>query len=85
MPRWASRLTLIVTDVRVQRLQDITVEDALAEGVQKTDEYLDMPRMAFRALWDSLHGPGAWNDNPWVCALTFDVHRRNIDQMEVAQ
>lgn len=41
--------------------------------------------MAFRALWDSLHGPGAWNDNPWVCALTFDVHRRNIDQMEVAQ
>lgn len=82
MPRWASRLTLIVTDVRVQRLQDITVDDALAEGVQETGVYLDMPRMAFRALWDSLHKTYAWDYNPWVCALTFDVRRCNIDRME---
>ena len=88
MPRWASRLTLVVTDVRVQRLQDISEADARAEGVSGSaggtwgcegliEDYSD--------LWNSIYGPDAWDANPWVAALTFDVHRCNIDQMyEVA-
>jgi hypothetical protein len=88
MPRWASRLTLIVTDVRVQRLQDISEADAVAEGVTPINETNELrwehysPHgVSFRDLWSSLHGPDAWAANPWVVALTFDVHRCNIDQM----
>jgi hypothetical protein len=87
MPRWASRLTLIVTDVRVQRLQDISEADAVAEGVDAVTMD-DVPRQAamsrrsdFAALWNSLHGPDAWAANPWVAALAFTAHRCNIDQM----
>lgn len=89
MPRWASRLTLIVTDVRVQRLQDISPEDVEAEGIRipgrHRGELHDPNRWKhdhFAPLWDSLNGkrPGcAWADNPWVCAVTFDAYRKNID------
>lgn len=96
MPRWASRLTLIVTDVRVQRLQEISAEDSLAEGVQcGTCEAMNQSAChgrgcfasidAFRSLWNSLHGPDAWAANPWVAALTFRVIRDNIDSPEAAQ
>ncbi|MDT8329057.1 MAG: hypothetical protein RQ750_17075 [Roseovarius sp.] len=91
MPRWASRLTLIVTDVRVQRLQDISGADAVAEGgpsshpsidrVSREFGAKDFPRSWFEQTWNSIHGPCAWDDNPWVVALSFDVHRCNIDQM----
>lgn len=91
MPRWASRLTLIVTDVRVQRLQDISEGDVYAEGAmhRPTDPRLgsdvsarDNARRAFRTLWNSVYGHFAWGFNPWVSAATFTVHRCNIDQME---
>jgi len=90
MPRWASRLTLTVTDVRVQRLQDISAADSIAEGVE-CETCAAMAQSAchgkgcfssladFRALWNSLHGPDAWDANPWVVALTFTVEQRNID------
>ena len=88
MPRWASRLTLLVTDVRVQRLQEISEADAVAEGVDAVSMD-DVPRQAalsrrsdFAALWNSLHGPDAWDANPWCAAISFTVHRCNIDQME---
>jgi hypothetical protein len=87
MPRWASRLTLTVTDVRVQRVQEISGEDAIAEGACEaamlplTDDDAEEARQAFRTLWNSIHDPDAWDQNPWVYALTFDVHRGNIDQM----
>ena len=61
MPRWASRITLEVTGVRVERLQDINEEDALAEGVEH----------AFRSLWESINGPGSWDANPWVWVVEF--------------
>lgn len=82
MPRWASRLTLTVSDVRVQRLQDISEADAQAEGCPART-YEDLagqdPRGWFRDLWDSIHGAGAWDANPWVVAVSFAVERRNID------
>lgn len=92
MPRWASRLTLTVTDVRVQRVQDISEADARAEGMREGYEGWCLDRhgrfwgpTAKRSLaiyWDHLHGTDSWDANPWVCALTFTVHRCNIDQME---
>ncbi len=97
MPRWASRLTLIVTDVRVERLQDISEKDARAEGVDvasadpKWPGYRDYGNDAvmnpaakgsYRTLWDSINGAGAWAVNPWVAAYTFLVIKQNIDQIE---
>jgi len=85
MPRWASRLTLTVTDVRVQRVQEITPADAIAEGIrpsansQTIDCDTPNPIDGFRALWNSIHGIDAWGANPWVAAITFDVLRHNID------
>jgi hypothetical protein len=89
MPRWASRLTLTVRDVRVQRLFEISHTDAMAEGLEwvaptwgisgVADSWQDDPRMAYRALWDAINGKGAADANPWVVAVTFTVERRNID------
>ncbi len=82
MPRWASRLTLTVTDVRVQRLQDISRGDAMGEGCPFPNMAEGpSPRDWFADLWNSLHGPDAWAANPWVAACTFTVHRCNIDQI----
>ena len=108
MPRWASRLTLIVTNVRFERLQDISDADALAEGIvaktvivgsecyggpphEITDiryfydgcdsEGFETAIDAYAALWDHLHGAGSWDENPELVALTFEVHRCNIDRM----
>jgi len=77
MPRWASRITLEVTEVRVQRLQEISGNDAEAEGISfdgnASPESYD-PRDQFQNLWDSINGkrPGcAWKDNPWIWAVSF--------------
>lgn len=82
MPRWASRLTLAVTGVRVERLNDISRSDAIAEGCDGTpghDTVCD-----FSELWESLHGTGSWDANPWVVAITFTVHLINIDNIRDA-
>ena len=91
MPRWASRLTLTATDVRVQRLQEISELDAVAEGVihdsfsgwRGHEGTIGYPTAiwAYHHLWNSLHGPGAWDANPWVVAVTFTVQRGNIDKI----
>lgn len=80
MPRWASRLTLTVTDVLVRRVQEISAADAWSEGCPVTVD-ADHPRYAlqwFRDLWNSLHGPDAWDANPWVCVIHFRTEQKNI-------
>jgi hypothetical protein len=76
MPRWASRITLEITNVRVQRLQEISEEDALAEGVDRPKSsdprsVAELTLWRFRELWESIHGPDSWDANPWVWAITF--------------
>lgn len=77
MPRWASRITLEITGVRVERLQDISEEDALAEGVHRFDWQDDngecpaTTREAFARLWASINGPDSWTANPWVWVVEF--------------
>ena len=82
MPRWASRLTLTVSEVRVQRLQDITDDDAKAEGVKPQHGAGEPHVAAYADLWAELHGSTSWSGNPFVAALTFTVERRNIDAAE---
>jgi hypothetical protein len=90
MPRWASRMTLGVTEVRVQRLQDISEDDARDEGCdaamaltmrRENGGFPGNSRETFKDLWNSLHGADAWDANPWVAAYSFTVQRGNIDQI----
>lgn len=72
MPRWTSRLTLEVTEVRVQRLHEISENDARSEGVDEIKAKVPTARDAYRLLWDDINGKRApWESNPWVWAITF--------------
>ena len=80
MPRWASRITLEITNVRVERLQEISEEDCLAEGMRPFDPtskldqvFSDLtPQDKFSALWDSINGKRApWESNPWCWVTEF--------------
>lgn len=84
MPRWASRITLEITGCRVERLQDISAQDAIAEGIEEfgsgfrdysaeddDHDWLDDPRDSFKSLWESINGPGSWSLNPWVWVVEF--------------
>lgn len=78
MPRWASRITLEIVSVRVERLQDISESDALAEG----GDYRKLPsngldpakaRTWYRGMWETINGPGSWSANPWVWVIEFKL------------
>lgn len=73
MPRWASRITLEVTGVRVERLREISDEDSLSEGLYPTSTglYPGSPRAAYRKLSEQINGPGLWDANPWVWVVQF--------------
>lgn len=75
MPRAASRITLEITGIRVEQLQDISDDDLEQEGLQEViDAGIDhdgFPRDAYRALWDSINGAGSWGANPWVWVVMF--------------
>ncbi len=71
MPRWASRITLEVTGVRVERLQDISEADARAEGISRADCPDWHATTDYRALWESINGPSSWAANPWVWVVEF--------------
>ncbi len=76
MPRWASRITLEVVAVRVERLQEISEADAEAEGVAFMRDYPDADetlsaRQLYDILWESINGAGSWDANPWVWVIEF--------------
>lgn len=80
MPRAASRILLKITEIRVERLRDISEQDAKAEGVEAWAETLpdpepftarSAPSQIFSYLWQYINGPESWDKNPWVWAITF--------------
>jgi hypothetical protein len=86
MQRWASRILLEITAVRVERLQDITEEQAKAEGVRLYTDHAELgdwwhvegietysadPRRSFELLWASINGAESWKANPWVWVVEF--------------
>lgn len=81
MPRHASRITLEITGVRVERLQEISEADARAEGappshpsidrISREYGYADFPRSWYAQLWGQINGADAWAANPWVWAIEF--------------
>ena len=85
MPRWASRLNLLIKSLRVERVQDISEGDIEAEGVDPQWDLVRWgaqarPRFRFKHLWDSINGkrPGCtWADNPWVWVIGFERTTNN--------
>jgi hypothetical protein len=87
MPRVASRINLEITGVRIERLNDISEADAVAEGIepvrniwklygQQMPGFADatgQPRKSYASLWESINGPGSWAANPWVWVVEFKV------------
>ena len=87
MPRWASRISLEITGVRVEQLQDISEADAIAEGIRRIRDGFERfhpcptdtayegltrdPVLAYRGLWESINGAGSWDANPWVWVVEF--------------
>ena len=90
-----SRITLEITDIKVERLQDICPPDCWAEGIVETDFYQEalehasaiggctanLPHECFQHLWTSINGPESWDANPWVWVVSFKPHLINVDQM----
>lgn len=91
MPRWCSRLTLQVTGTKVERLQDINLQDVRNEGCEvrmfslfgaEGPERQKIGASVFGNLWSEIHGPESWNANPEVVAISFRVIKANIDAPE---
>jgi len=77
MPRWASRFLFEITDIRLERVQDISEEDAIAEGCDFSKSkaaieagWCEKPRRAFRRIWDLEQKTHNWDSNPWVWVFT---------------
>lgn len=78
MPREASRITLEITGVRIERLKDITEDDARAEGVEifrnyrkDSQHWMNSARDSFMTLWQSIHGDETWDFDPFVWVVEF--------------
>jgi hypothetical protein len=74
MPRWASRILLEITEVRVERLQEISAADCWAEGIESAGwdcERYGSVVECYRDLWESISGAGTWAANPWVWVVSF--------------
>ena len=70
MPRWASRITLEVVSVRVERLNEISPADCRAEGQPSGNNDIGV-RYEFGQQWQSINGPGSWDENPFVWVVEF--------------
>ncbi len=93
MPRWASRIDLLIKDIRVERLQDISEEDAIAEGIEvcgrgyriysTENKFTFCPITSFKSLWNSINGPDSWDANPWCWVVDFQ-HIQTSKNQEAA-
>jgi len=87
MPKDAARIWLKITAIRVERLNDISDEDAKNEGIKLSEHssenvdlwyryddgsYTFLPQTSFRTLWESINGKDSWNSNPWVWVIEFE-------------
>jgi hypothetical protein len=82
MPKEACRLKLKVTDLRVERLQDISEQDAIKEGLTFSESFIDgkfhclndnlIPVESYKNLWEHINGKGSWDKNPWVWVIEFE-------------
>lgn len=82
MPRWASRINLLVTGIRVEKIQDISDDDVIAEGVQTDSHFLNnfftmhseavSSKDAYRKQWALQYGGTSWEVNPWVWVIDFE-------------
>lgn len=80
MPRWASRITLKVTSVRVERLNEISARDCEAEGITvpasgySSQHNRDITlQVKYRSLWESIYGKSSWETTPWVWVIEFEL------------
>lgn len=80
MPRWASRILLEITKIRVERLNDISESDAIAEGCDNSKSeaaiqigWYELPLPAFKRRWEWKNGKDSWKQNPWVWVIEFSV------------
>jgi len=81
MPRWASRISLEVVSVRVERLNEISEADAVAEGIPAfPSSPSNIPAMQYQSLWESINGPGSWEKNPWVWVVEFRLLPTNTTE-----
>lgn len=76
MPRWASRITLEIVDIKVERVQDISAMDCISEGIKRSDkqeikERVDDEVNRFKNLWNKIYGKDAWNRNDWCWCVEF--------------
>ena len=92
MPRWAARTYLEILDVKAEKIQDISTEDVIAEGIDVLSKLplivppdtdldglvLKIARMEMKKLWNSIHGPDAWKDNDWVWVYKF----KRVEKLE---
>jgi hypothetical protein len=87
MPKDAARIWLKITNIKVERLNDISDEDAKNEGIKLSEHssenvdlwyryddgsYTFLPQTSFRTLWESINGKNSWNSNPWVWVIEFE-------------
>jgi hypothetical protein len=88
MPRWVCRFEALIKAVRIERLQDISEADAIAEGIEQranagqdsarwrvygtVDTYTSDPVSSYQSLWESINGAGSWAENPWIVVITYE-------------
>ena len=73
MQKIDSRITLEITNIRVERLNDISESDAIAEGIDWEDDYVHMrAKDAYESLWKKINGEESWKQNPWVWVIEFE-------------
>ncbi len=82
MPKWASRITLEITDIRVERLIDISYDDCIAEGCTGCQALYYSPHDEFFELWRSINGQASLDANPWLWAIEFEVHKCNFEDFK---